>query len=154
MHKNIELLKPCIQEISIWAWWKHAYSKPSRVRQCRILARIMFGESSLQCDTSRYNDNGIVCGHCGYGTQTISHILFTCSHVSIEHTRRNEFDKMYKILPAPMFSTFSDMPNQAKTLFILCGMNIDYDREWENYYDCFLNFVYNMYNAHSRLLAQ
>ena len=55
LYRSVPTFTDCQFKIEMWIWWKIVCKKPTLGRQCKLLARILFSQSALNSDTSKYN---------------------------------------------------------------------------------------------------
>ena len=154
MYKNLDMFSLCISSIGWWAWWIFACKRPDKVKHCRIIARLMIGESSLRCHTYRFGNNGTkICPHCDiYVTQSVGHLLFDCQNQNLL-TERNKWDlAFHEEFPIGLMRSVEEMTSEEKTEFFLSGLKNSYTQEWKNVYVVISDFIVNMYTTHSGLL--
>ena len=154
MVKNVDLFSLCVPEIKWWTWWKYAFRRPDKVNNCRVLMRLIAGQSSLKAHEYRYNDaEDKSCPHCDLQQiQSVSHLLFECTHPNILHQRDKWLEKIHSILPPAMLVSIGGLGSVEKTAFILSGLGPKYVNEWEDGYTVLVDFIAYMYYTHSLLL--
>ena len=154
MVKNVDMFQFCVPEIRWWTWWKYAFKRPDKVNNCRVLMRLIAGQSSLKVHEYRFNDTrDMTCPHCTSGQiQSVSHLLFECIHPDILNEREKWLQRVHSILPPAMLVSLGGLDNEAKTTFILSGLGQKYMHEWEDGYTVLLDFIAYMYYIHSCLL--
>ena len=144
------MFNQCITKIEWWPWWVYAYYRPNRVKYCRVIARLMFGESQLREHTARFRN--IPCDTCPYCDmfccETVSHFLFDCSNPELMAQRNESLMFIRHTLPRALNEDFVRMDSSTKSQFILSGMRSPYIHEWEEMYECLSDFMYNMYQVH------
>jgi hypothetical protein len=153
LYKTLGLFRQCIPQIEWWTWWTFAYKRPDKVQCCRIIARLMYGESCLRDHT--YKFKGIeskMCIICDmFEPQTVGHMLFECTNTKLLQERRRWFTAMQNVFPQALYNEINLMGKDEKTAFILAGMRIKYIEEWEEIYVCLADHIYAMYKANADL---
>jgi hypothetical protein len=152
MYKTLSLYNQCVTRIECWTWWVFAYHRPDKIKSCRILAQLLFGESCLKEHTARFKGNHFSksCQNCNsYQTESVSHLLFMCSNQQLSAQRDKSWQRVSDVIPMALNDSFQHMTDELRTVFILSGMRCTYVKEWEIIYEQLADFVYNMYKEHS-----
>jgi hypothetical protein len=153
LYKNLGLFLQCIPQIELWSWWTFAFKRPDKVQCCRIIARLLYGESCLRDHTYKFNDaQSKCCINCDmFIPQTAGHMLFECTHHALVDERNKWITTMQEICPKALYENIQLMQKDEKVEFILAGMRIQYMDEWENIYACLAEFIYGMYKVNADL---
>ena len=155
MYKTLGIFTQCIPMIKLWSWWTFAMKRPDKTHSCILIARLMYGESSLNVHTARFQNNyDVCCQYCDMMTpQTVAHLLFQCTNEQIEACRARCLEKLVNSMPNGLKTDFLNMEDSSKVILILSGMHIPYINEWEDVYESMADFIYKMYNTHSELVT-
>ena len=133
-------------KISLWFWWIYASRHPSKIYKCKVLARIIYGESCLKVDTSRYNAvHNKSCSWCpGPVVETAAHLLFECER--FDEFRQRKWQAVTDSMPHAMVDCVGSLNASDKLKFILSGFNgCKYEQEWENIFEAVIDFIYEIY---------
>ena len=153
-YKYVEEFSNCVPKLAMWPWWVFGSKRPDKCRDCKILARLLFGESSLNVHTSRYKDtNSTLCSHCEVRcAQTAAHMLYDCGNPLLVLERDKWKMAIDKIVPHGLIISLNQMSSDEKTQLILSGLGGSYVSELEHVFVVMLDFSCSMYRTHKKLL--
>ena len=151
MYKHIPNVPLNTMSIKFWFWWKYCSRYPGNVRKCRVMARILYGETCLQADMARYRDTRCrSCQWCAGAVDDATHMLFQCDLLS--DIRIALWRTVLETMPEAMVESVETLSPKSKLEFILTGCNgAGYNDELENTYSAMLNFVYNVYRTRQQV---
>jgi hypothetical protein len=154
LYKRLSMFIACIQDISMWPWWIYAhYEEPHNLRSCRTVCRLLFRETCLNADTSRFTKGSPMCTLCTTGqSESVTHLLFLCPYFSRE--RRDLWANVESNAPKAMVADMTLMDPVCKTEFILSGFKCHYIPEWISLYKTTLNFMVKMYDERYKYSVQ
>ena len=93
LYRSIPNVISCSLTICMYFWWRFASANPSKVRRCKLMTRLLYGETCLKADSARFNEcHYKVCPYCiDPRIEDTAHLLFECESFSIiRHTKWNE----------------------------------------------------------------
>ena len=145
VYTSLQIFNKCVSTLNVVWFWQVAKQRPSMLRKCKIVARILVGGGAVYKNKiTKYNKTIQICPLCtSYERLSVEHALLTCN--SFDHERSNLWSRCIDVMPPAMALSLNLTSHDQKLKLILNGLNVVFNTEWLCIYEGMINFMADMH---------
>ena len=125
---------------------------PHKVKRCRVLCRVLFGETYFNCNTYRFvgTTGSVICNlYCQYVPKWMHRALFVCDFQ--KDLRQKYWSIIKDTAPENLYVHMMSQDTKDRVVSILHCFNSSPIQEWMTFYNALIDFVFFMYINRSKL---
>jgi len=148
MYPRLRFFNTAVSGVKCSIWWNVCRSAPHCTQHCKNVVRILTGENMLHSYRGRHLGARTVqssaCILCGIEEEeTVCHLLMTCQ--ALRYKRQALWAEVVQCAPEAMLASLESMTLQARTIFLINGLNSDYVMEWQLLYEKIALYISILY---------
>ena len=145
IYTSLQIFNKCVSTFNVVWFWQVAKQRPSMLRKCKIVARILVGGAAVYKNKMTiYNKTIQICPLCtSYERLSVEHALLTCN--SFDHERSKLWSRCIDVMPPAMALSLNLTSHDHKLKLILSGLNVVFNTEWLCIHEGMINFMADMH---------
>ena len=143
IYTSLQIFNKCISTFNVVWFWQVAKQRPSMLRKCKIVARILVGGAAVYKNKMTiYNKTIQICRLCT-SYESVEHALLTCNFFDQE--RFKLWSRCIDLMPPAMALSLNLTSHDHKLKLILSGLNVVFNTEWLGIYEGMINVMADMH---------
>ena len=140
IYTSLQIFIKCVSTYNVVWFWQVAKERPSMLRNCKIVARILVGGGAVYKNKMKKCNKTIqICPLCtSYERLSVEHALLTCN--SFDHERSKLWSRCIDVMP-PAMAISLNLTSHDQTLKLILSGLIVFNTEWLCIYEGMINFM-------------